>query len=654
MTLGAWILFLILGFFVLPGRAGAQAWTPVGPPGGDVRALSVNPRDPDQIFLGTGLGVLYRSDDGGEHWQRMPPAAALLGASLDEIVVDSQGILWIGYWQVAGRGGGVVWSEDGGRTFEELSGLEGESVRALALSPLDPRSIAVGTLSGVFLSQDRGAHWKRITPEDHPDLRYLESVAFDPHNPEHLYVGTWHLAWKTTDAGKHWIPIHQGMIDDSHIMTLSVDPWDSKTLYATACTGIYRSRNSGAQWTKLEGIPESSRRTRAFARDVHDPKVLWAGTTEGLWLSRTRGDSWRLLTPKDLVVNAILVRPDGDVLLGTEGAGVLRSQDGGRTWVESNRGFSERFISKLLFDPEGGQLLAGIWGDARYGGVFAASSLPGKWTHLEKGLTGRQVLSLAIQDGTILAGTDDGIFTWNRGSSSWARLPMEGNAQHARIHELIAVPPSTLVAATPKGVMQSEDSGRTWTVRVLGNGEEISAMVASAYDPGLLIGATRSGIWRSRDGGRSWRHISNGLRGRSPHELAFMPYDDSTVYATTGAGLFRSEDQGRTWRVLGGGIPRTDLTGIAVHPDGNTLYASDFSWGGVFQSTDGGNTWQRMPTTGLASDRVWSLALDPREPDRLLAVSSAGGLHLLVTTLGKAAAETPGSEGSHNASSGRD
>ncbi|HET9232666.1 MAG TPA: hypothetical protein VFP10_00835, partial [Candidatus Eisenbacteria bacterium] len=429
----------------------------------------MNPRDPDQIFLGTGLGVLYRSDDGGEHWQRMPPASALAGASLDEIVVDSRGILWIGYWQVAGRGGGVVWSDDGGRTFERIAGLEGESVRALALSPLDPRYIAVGTLSGLFLSQDRGAHWKRITPENHPDLRNLESVAFDPHNPELLYVGTWHLAWKTMDAGEHWTPIHQGMIDDSHVMTLSVDPWDSETLYATACTGIYRSRNSGMQWTKLEGIPESSRRTRAFARDLHDAKVLWAGTTEGLWVSRTRGDAWGIVTPKDLVVNAILVRPNGDVLLGTEGAGVLRSQDGGRTWVESNRGFSERFISKLLFDSEGGQLLAGIWGDARYGGVFATSSLPGKWTHLEKGLAGRQVLSLALLDGTILAGTDDGIFTWNRGSSSWTHLSTEGYAQHARIHELIAVPPSTLVAATPKGVIQSEDAGRTWKLRVLGN-----------------------------------------------------------------------------------------------------------------------------------------------------------------------------------------
>jgi hypothetical protein len=37
-----------------------------------------------------------------------------------------------------------------------------------------------------------------------------------------------------------------------------------------------------------------------------------------------------------------------------------------------------------------------------------------------------------------------------------------------------------------------------------------------------------------------------------------------------------------------------------------------------------------MPTDGLGSDRVWTLALDPAAPGRLLASSSAGGLHLLV------------------------
>ena len=60
------------------------------------------------------------------------------------------------------------------------------------------------------------------------------------------------------------------------------------------------------------------------------------------------------------------------------------------------------------------------------------------------------------------------------------------------------------------------------------------------------------------------------------------------------------------------------------------MYATDFTWGGIFRTQDAGRTWERMPTEGLASDRIWTLAIDPSAPERLLAASPAGGLHLLV------------------------
>jgi hypothetical protein len=81
---------------------------------------------------------------------------------------------------------------------------------------------------------------------------------------------------------------------------------------------------------------------------------------------------------------------------------------------------------------------------------------------------------------------------------------------------------------------------------------------------------------------------------------------------------------------VNGGIPHSQLTGLATSPDGHTVYVSDFTWGGIFRSVDGGLVWSRMPTDGLASDRVWTLGIDPAAPERLLAAASAGGLHLLV------------------------
>ncbi len=85
--------------------ARAQSWIPVGPPGGSVRALASDPRDSQRIYLGTADGILYRSEDGGLQWHRLGPGFPLRGCSLDEIVVDARGVVFVGYWELNGTGG---------------------------------------------------------------------------------------------------------------------------------------------------------------------------------------------------------------------------------------------------------------------------------------------------------------------------------------------------------------------------------------------------------------------------------------------------------------------------------------------------------------------------------------------------------------------
>jgi photosystem II stability/assembly factor-like uncharacterized protein len=621
-----------LALLVAADLAGAAEWTPIGPPGGDVRALAADPKDPARIYLGTSEGVFYRTEDGGGRWNRLSPGFPRSGCSLDEIVVDEHGVVLVGYREVRGAGGGVARSTDGGQSFILLRGMNGESVRALAVAPSNSKVIAAGTLTGVFLSRDGGEHWKRITPAGDPDLRNIESLAFDSRDTRILYAGTWHLAWKTTNSGNEWEPVHQGMIDDSHVMTLTLDGWDRWTVYATACTGIYRSTDAGLNWTKLQGIPDSSRRTRAFAQGRYDPDLLLAGTTEGLWISEDRGGHWRLATSKELVVNTLLVHEDGRIMLGTEGAGVLESRDGGTTWASANNGFSERFVSELVFDPARGRLLAAVWGDRFHGGVFVADGERGAWRRLARGLDGRQVLSLALSGSTIVAGTDDGIYARPPGeTTAWTRLPTRVNGQelHPRVMELVALSRRRDLAAPSPGVLSTSDAGRTWTQSILGMDDEVSTLAASRTRTGVVVAATRSGFFRSEDAGKTWIQTGSGWSGATPHAVVFLPSDERVLFTTTSDGLFRSDDEGVTWKRVAGGVPRSDLTGIAVHPDGHTLYVSDFTWGGIFHSTDAGRTWARMPTNGLASDRVWALAIDPESPDRLLAASPAGGLHLL-------------------------
>ena len=619
--------FVALAVLLLTvSTARAQTWSPVGPPGGTVRDLAHDPRNPDRVYLGTADGILYRSDDGGVKWARLDPGFPTRGMSLDDIAVDTRSTVYVGYREVSGNGGGIARSTDNGRTFTLLPGIQGESVRALALSPSSRRVIAAGTMTGVFLSRDAGQTWARITPKDHPDLKNIESLAFDPDDPRVLYAGTWHLAWRTRDAGSTWAPIHEGMIDDSDVMTMTVLRDDPQVLYATACSGIYRSEDGGDSWTKLKGIPFSSRRTRAFALSS-DESLLLAGTTEGLWISDDRGRTWTRSPDRDLVINAVLVQRDGSILLGTDEAGIVRSTDHGSTWVASNTGFAERFALQLLFDPEG-RLVVATWGAPRYGGVYMSGGIGRPWVHLYEGLEGHQVLSVALLEGGILAGTEDGLFLRSPEAKSWQRVPIRlgGKLVTPRVAELLVLKSGGILAATRDGVILSPDRGETWT-RPETATADVGALAVSTRNPNLVVAAGATGVYRSVNGGQSWRRVSLPM-DVSMHALSFLPTDDRVVLATTTGGLFRSADRGATWRRVNGGVPHSDLTGLAIQPDGATLYVSDFTWGGIFRSIDGGASWTRMPTDGLGSDRVWAMTIDPAAPNRLLAASSAGGVHL--------------------------
>ena len=348
--------FLIVLMLLAATLARAQAWSPLGPPGGDVRALAADPARPARIFLGTADGHIFGSEDSGAHWTLLGRASSRLDAVITAIVVNPRdgNVLFASSWtRDAVAGGGVFRSIDGGRTWS-AAGLAGQAVRALAVAPSDPNVLVAGTLDGVYRSLDAAKTWERISPEHHEELRNLDSLAVDPRDPQTIYAGTYHLPWKTADGGRTWHPIHEGMIDDSDVMSLLIDQGNSRLIYASACSGIYRSDDSAAQWRKIQGIPYTARRTYAITQDPKQPASVYAATSEGLWKTADGGMTWRRTTPESWVVNTVAVAEGspGRVLIGTEELGVLASDDGGEHFQDANAGFEHRQILALGLDAK--------------------------------------------------------------------------------------------------------------------------------------------------------------------------------------------------------------------------------------------------------------------------------------------------------------
>ena len=273
---------------------------------------------------------------------------------------------------------GVYESKDGGESWQALGGIRGSRIESLAISPIDSSTLAAGTSKGVFVSDDRGATWRRISRANDPEMQEITALAFDPADINVLYAGTPHLPWKTTDGGVTWHSISSGLIDDSDIFSIRVDPMHPQLVFASACSGIYRSDTGGEAWRKIQGIPGTHRRTHIIAEDPRNSDTIFAGTTLGLFKSPDGGKTWQHLNSEQ--VNWMVFDP-GDprtLYLATEFAGILKSTDSGETFRPMNEGFANHRLSEITSD--GKRLYASSTYEGLYGGVFVSRDGGLQWS----------------------------------------------------------------------------------------------------------------------------------------------------------------------------------------------------------------------------------------------------------------------------------
>jgi len=169
-------------------------------------------------------------------------------------------------------------------------------------------------------------------------------------------------------------------------------------------------------------------------------------------------------------------------------------------------------------------------------------------------------------------------------------------------------------------------------------GGRVTAVAGVPGDPQTYyMGSTGGGVWKTTDAGVTWGNISDDSSAvGSVGAITVAPSDPNVIYLGTGSacprgnispgnGVFRSTDAGKTWHPIGleeaGQVAR-----IRVHPkDPDLVYVAALGhiFGpneerGVFRSSDGGATWEKVL---FVSDRAGAvdLAMDPTNPRILFA-----------------------------------
>ena len=209
------------------------------------------------------------------------------------------------------------------------------------------------------------------------------------------------------------------------------------------------------------------------------------------------------------------------------------------------------------------------------------------------------------------------------------------------------------------GIYKSTDGGKTWTHLGLRDAQQITAVVVDPRDPNRVFAAVLGhpygpsqtrGIFRSTDGGQAWQKIlakdentggsaiemdptNPDVLYASLWEVREGPWEDNNTFNGSGGGLFKSTDGGNTWHPLNKGLPdQVTQVNVAVSPSRTSrLYATVATRGpddpqatkgmGFFRSDDGGETWIRITTDPRPATRVGGggelpvVKVDPKDPD---------------------------------------
>lgn len=333
-------------------------------------------------------------------------------------------ILALAFFATTASAGVVRWGRLG-----RLQGTTGPqpAVAALAAHPTDPDILYAGmwlTTPGaalVYRSDDGGATWQPAAnglPGDLPANTGVADLLLDPTNPDVLYAALERRGlWRSDDSGATWSNIGDGVVaDDENIVALALDPGPPATLYALSTDGFNVLGADTAWKVRNRGLPPAQNVVfNDVAFDPTDPDTVYIATSPaGLYRTTNGGRAWRQASSQmpgeTHNVKQVTVSATGEVFASLRGVGLLRSDNQGQTWSQSQDGITftntlAGTISAPVFDPAEPDVALVYNSD----GVFRSDDGGATWTRFNDGLSVTAVVTtLAFapaQPHVALAGT---------------------------------------------------------------------------------------------------------------------------------------------------------------------------------------------------------------------------------------------------------
>ena len=478
---------------------------------GRVTAIAVPHDAPEVIYVGTASGGLWKSTSAGVTWEPIfddQPTQSIGAVALSPLNPD---LVWVGTGEGNPRnshtsGRGLFRSLDGGASWDFMGLAETRNIHRILVHPRDPNTVYVAATGsawgdsparGVYKTTDGGATWNHILSVD--ERTGCGELVMDPSNPDKLFAAMW---------------------------SFRRQPWTFQS--GGEGSGLYVTHDGGANWvqrTDEDGLPEGELGRMGLALSAANPDVVYA-----------------LVESKDYAL--------------------YRSDDGGRTFsrrtTDSDVGNRPFYYAEIHCDPTNEDHVYSLW--------------------------------------SMVSKSTDG------GRSFDIILPYSG--VHPDHHALYIHPsdPDYLINGNDGGLNISRDGGDNWTfVNNLPVGQFYHIAVDDAVPYNVYGGMQDNGSWV----GPSAVWHAGGIRNEDWQEVLFgdgfdvQPTCDGDVYAM----------------YQGGALNRVDLAtlgSVGIQPASPDTTALRFAWNAalaldpndrdgvyygsqrVHYSPDRGRTWETL------------------------------------------------------------
>ncbi len=566
---------------------GGKNWTKLdknnGIPEGELGriGIAIAASNPDRVYamIESSKNALYRSDDGGYHWEVIntdPQWVNNRPFYFQDIAVDPQNENRLyNIYQMIAR------SEDGGKNFEVIipySGVHPDH-HAFWINPKDPSYIIDGNDGGIAISHDRGKKWTYV--ESLP-LGQFYHINVDNEMPYNVYGGL-------QDNGSWTGPAYiwrEGGIRNAYWQTVLggdgfdvlPDPENSRYGYAMSQGGALAryDQQSGFTYSIRPPAPDLKTRLRfnwnaALAQDPTNASTIYYGS-QFVHKSNNKGISWEIISP-DLTTN--------------NPAQQKQEESGGLT-IDITAAENHNTILTI-----------------------APSKLDA------------QVIWVGTDDGNVQL-TRDGGKTWTNLTPSIKGLPKESWIPQIQASRYNAAEAWVVANNYRQGdfapyVYRTKDFGKTWE-RVLDEKKVKGYALCILQDPvqpKLVFAGTENGLWVSIDEGKTFTQFKNAYPSVSTMDLAIQERESDLAIATFGRGIWILDDIKPLRKIAAQGIKDVMLFDPAMAVDVKGSLAPvgvEFAADATYEAPNRPNGFARIPYLVKVPAKAETPANDVKKP----------------------------------------